>query len=62
MDGEAIIAKMSDPEVARRITANRALGQALDISGTPTFVIQDQMVRGYVPVDQMQQLVDQLRG
>ncbi len=62
MDGAAIIAKMSDPEVARRITANRALGQALDISGTPTFVIQDQMVRGYVPVDQMQQLVDQLRG
>ncbi|WP_386682523.1 DsbA family protein [Loktanella sp. R86503] len=62
LDGAAIIARMEDPEIARRINANRALGQALNISGTPTFVIQDQMVRGYVPVDQMQQLVDQLRS
>ncbi|WP_394153002.1 DsbA family protein [Loktanella salsilacus] len=62
LDGAAIIARMDDPEIARRINANRALGQALNISGTPTFVIQDQMVRGYVPVDQMQQLVDQLRS
>ncbi|MBU2359770.1 MAG: DsbA family protein [Alphaproteobacteria bacterium] len=62
LDGEAIMAKVDDPEVARRITANRALGDALNISGTPTFVVQDQMVRGYVPADQLQKLVDQLRG
>ena len=62
LDGEAILAKLDDPEVVRRITANRALGDALDISGTPTFVVQNQMVRGYVPEAQLQQLIDSLRG
>ncbi len=62
LDGEAILAKLNDPEVERRINANRELGRALNISGTPTFVIESQMVRGYVPADQLQQLVDQLRG
>ena len=62
LDGDAILAKLDDPEVVRRITANRELGQALNISGTPTFVVQNQMVRGYVPEDQLQQLIDGLRG
>lgn len=62
LDSAAILAKTDDPEVVRRINANRALGTALQISGTPTFVVQNKMVRGYVPADQLQQLVDQLRG
>ncbi|MFZ3581944.1 DsbA family protein [Loktanella sp. DJP18] len=62
IDGDAILARLDDPEVMRRITANRELGQALDISGTPTFVVQNQMVRGYVPEDQLKQIIDQLRG
>ena len=62
LDGDAILAGIDDPEVIRRITATRELGQALNISGTPTFVVQDQMVRGYVPEDQMQALIDSLRG
>jgi protein-disulfide isomerase len=62
LDGAAILAKLDDPEVVRRISENRALGKALDISGTPTFVVQNQMVRGYVPAEQLQKMVDQLRG
>jgi len=34
----------------------------LQISGTPTFVIEDQMVRGYVPLAQMELIVADLRG
>ncbi|SEM48504.1 Protein-disulfide isomerase [Loktanella fryxellensis] len=62
LDGAAIMAGTADPEVERRIAANRALGESLAISGTPTFVVQDQMVRGYVPAADLQRLVDDLRG
>ncbi|WP_226780971.1 DsbA family protein [Oceaniglobus trochenteri] len=61
LDGDAIIAAMSDPEVNRIIAANRALGQRLNINGTPSFVFGDQMVRGYVPLDTMEQIVKSLR-
>ncbi|WP_099823843.1 DsbA family protein [Oceaniglobus indicus] len=57
LDGDAIMAGMDDPEIDRIIAANRALGQTLRINGTPSFVFGDQMVRGYVPLDTMEQLV-----
>ncbi|ANT61564.1 disulfide bond formation protein DsbA [Salipiger sp. CCB-MM3] len=62
LDGEAILAKMSDPEVDRRIKETHELAQRLQISGTPTFVFGDQMLRGYVPIDGMRQIVDQIRS
>ena len=39
-----------------------ALAQRLQISGTPTFVMGDQMVRGYVPLNEMQAVVAEERG
>ena len=32
------------------------------INGTPSFVFEDQMVRGYVPLDAMQQIVAEARA
>lgn len=61
-DADAILAEMDSPEVDRRIADTRALAQALQISGTPTFVFGDQLVRGYVPLDGMQQIVDEVRA
>jgi len=61
LDADAITAAMADPEIAAIIAANRALGQRLNINGTPSFVFGDQMVRGYVPLEGMQQLVSQMR-
>ena len=61
LDAEAIEAGMGTPEVNRILDANRALGDALRITGTPTFVIGGRMVRGYVQLDQMQQIVAQER-
>jgi len=57
LDSDAIVARMNDPEVTRVIDETRALGQRLKINGTPSFVFDDQMVRGYVPLDAMQQIV-----
>lgn len=63
LDGAAILARMEAPEVAAIIEANHALGQRLQINGTPTFVIDRTMVRGYVPLDGMRQIVEgQRRG
>lgn len=60
-DSAPILDRMVGPEVATVIAANRALAQQLQISGTPTFLFEDTMVRGYVPLEQMQAMVDQLR-
>lgn len=62
LDAGSIMAAMDDPEVTRVISENHALAGRLQIGGTPTFVIGDQMVRGYVPLDGMRQIVEQERG
>lgn len=62
LDETAIRARMDSDEVTAVIQKNRALGQTLSISGTPSFVFGDQMVRGYVPLEAMTQIVAELRG
>jgi protein-disulfide isomerase len=62
LDPAPILARMETPEVMAVLEANQALGQAMQISGTPTFVIGDQMVRGYVPLERMAAIVAQERG
>jgi protein-disulfide isomerase len=61
LDPAPILARMNGPEVAAVIAENRALAQAMQISGTPTFVLEDTMLRGYVPLPQMQQIVAKVR-
>jgi protein-disulfide isomerase len=61
LDAEAIIAQMDSDAVTNIIAENRELGQQMQISGTPTFVIEDQMLRGYVPADAMAAIVADLR-
>ncbi|ASM72054.1 MULTISPECIES: DsbA family protein [Roseobacteraceae] len=61
-DADAIAKGMDADEVTNRIAATRELAQRLQITGTPTFVMHDEMLRGYLPYDQMMQLVDEKRG
>ena len=60
-DMAAVTARMDSPEVQSVIDANHALGQTLAINGTPTFVVQGTMLRGYVPLDGMRQVVAEAR-
>lgn len=62
LDPDAVIAGMEDEAITRALTANRALGEALRINGTPTFILDGQFVRGYLPAEAMQALVDGARG
>jgi protein-disulfide isomerase len=62
LDADAIEARMESEDVTREIAETRALAQRMRISGTPTFVMQDEMLRGYLPFDQMQALIAEKRG
>ncbi|MGB8813420.1 MAG: DsbA family protein [Paracoccaceae bacterium] len=57
-DAPAVMGRMNAPEVTAVIDANHALGDRLKINGTPTFVIDQTLVRGYVPLDGLRQIVD----
>lgn len=61
-DPAPIMAKMASPEVMAVIAANHDLADRLRITGTPTFIFEDQMLRGYVPLDSMMRLVDGIRA
>lgn len=61
-DADAIEARMSDAEITEQLQATRELAQRLQISGTPTFVLQDELLRGYLPADQMEIIVDEKRS
>ncbi|WP_298862748.1 DsbA family protein [uncultured Sulfitobacter sp.] len=62
LDMEAIEARMNSDEVTAEIATTRELAGVLAISGTPTFVMQDELLRGYLPLDQMQAIVADKRG
>lgn len=61
-DAADVLERMGGQEVAAEIAQTRLLAQRLKISGTPTFVLQDELLRGYLPLESMQAIVDQLRG
>lgn len=62
LEPAAIRAAMDGPEVERRIAETRTLAQTLAVSGTPTFIFDTRMVRGYLPLAQMQELVGDIRA
>ncbi|MHA6261607.1 DsbA family protein [Arenibacterium sp. CAU 1754] len=62
LDADAILAKMDSDEVTAEIAATRELAQKLQINGTPTFVLGDELLRGYLPADEMAKIVAQQRG
>ncbi len=62
LDANKIIAEMNSDAVDRIIADNHALGQRLAISGTPSFVMGHQMLRGYLPQDAMQEIANEIRA
>ncbi len=61
IDLDALRAEMAAPEIAGHIRSTYALARALGIEGTPAFVVGDQVVRGFVQLDQMREMVDLAR-
>ena len=61
-DGAEVATMMESAEVMAVIQANHDLAGALNITGTPTFVINGTLLRGYLPEADMQKIVDQERA
>lgn len=62
LDPAPVLDRMGAPEVTEVIQRNRALADRLRITGTPTFVLGGRMVRGYVPLEAMESLVERTRA
>jgi protein-disulfide isomerase len=62
LDYGALRVGMDMPAVDAVLANNHALAQRMKISGTPSFILGPQMMRGYVPLENMQQIVAEVRG
>jgi len=61
LDLDKLRADMQSPEVEEHIATSMRLAQALGFNGTPSFVIGQALVPGFVEQDQLQQMVDESR-
>lgn len=59
---DPIFERMTSGAVLSEINANRVLGEKMQISGTPTFVFQNKLLRGYVPLETMRAIAASQRG
>lgn len=62
LDMDEIAVQMQSDDVTRELTATRELAQKMRITGTPTFVLDDELLRGYLPYDQLKAIVAEKRG
>lgn len=62
LDVEQLRTDMDRPEVEQHIKLSMELANALGITGTPSFVIGNEMAPGLVQLSQMQSMVDNARG
>ena len=62
LDAELVESAMESNEVNGMIAYTRTLAERLKISGTPTFVMNDELIRGYVPFDALISIVDNKRN
>ncbi len=57
LDVERLRRDMAAPEIDRMLKANTSLAAALDIRGTPGFVVGDEIVPGAISLDALKQLI-----
>lgn len=62
IDRDKLKAAMADPEIAATIRENREMGQLIGISGTPAFIIGDQLLPGALELSTMKEIVSRARA
>ena len=62
LDMERLRAAMADPAIDKILAKNAELARALDINGTPAFVIGEKVVPGAVDLETLTSLVSAARG
>jgi len=61
LDVDRLKRDMADPEIDRALSANRALAKALELRGTPGFVIGDHLIPGAIDFDVLKTMVADAR-
>lgn len=62
LDFAALVTEMESEDVTDILAQNRALAQRLQITGTPTFVMDTEIIRGFVEADILIDMADALRN
>lgn len=62
LDMARLRADMKDPEIEKAIKANLTLATRLNVTGTPTFIIDGILVPGAVPIETLRQAVATARA
>ena len=61
LDVDRLKRDMAAPEIDQAVQANLALATALDIHGTPGFIIGDHIVPGAIDLDALKNLIAEVR-
>ena len=59
---KALEARYDDKSLLEPIEQNYQLAEALQLTGTPGYVIEDEVIPGYVPVDALKQKIENFRS
>ena len=62
LDVARLFADMKAPDIEAIVRANRRLAQAIGVTGTPAFVIGDELVPGAVDPARLRELIDKARA
>ena len=61
VDEDQLLTDMADPEIEANIMKTKYLVQNIGISGTPGFVIGDQIIPGFVPYEKLKDIISKER-
>jgi protein-disulfide isomerase len=61
-DIDALKERASSAEIEARISDNYALARTLGLEGTPSFILGNQIIRGYLPIERMLAAVAEARA
>jgi protein-disulfide isomerase len=61
LDIDQLRLDMEAPEIDEHLTTSMSLAQSLGFNGTPSFVIGDELVPGFVEQPQLEEIVDSTR-
>lgn len=61
VDEDQLLTDMADPEIEANIMKTKYLVQNIGISGTPGFVIGDQIIPGFVPYERLKDIISKER-
>jgi protein-disulfide isomerase len=62
LDVDKVKQDMRSPEIDKELKANLDLGKALDLDGTPSFIVGDTIIPGAISAGDLKQLIADARG